>query len=363
MQRFALRCQSFWQQTAYISASIPHLKNPLLNSTSRTFTMDNIAQTRQASSFGASSASPPSATPDEIFSKHYRNITLPDGPIRVYEYGPQNTGSTSTRPPILLLHGAMLDTSPFIWRDLLSSLSSTHRVLAIDFPRHGGSRPWPDTSYLDQLALESILTSVLDTLSLNRITLIGLSMGGGLATGYAINNPSRVSALVAINPGGLDDTRPAQFPTYLMTRCGPLLRWTTRYLATRPNLLRYSNKQNLVAGEQTRDFDALMALAEKEASESARHGEAALDDWQIDAYGPWKMKLNFWPKVETLEVPSLWVHGQKDNLIMEKSMKSAAERAPRGKFVNIPDAGHFAPLDQPERVHNAIVQFLEEVEG
>ena len=187
-------------------------------------------------------------------------------------------------------------------------------------------------------------------------------MGGGLATGYAINNPSRVSALVAINPGGLDDTRPAQFPTYLMTRCGPLLRWTTRYLATRPNLLRYSNKQNLVAGEQTRDFDALMALAEKEASESARHGEAALDDWQIDAYGPWKMRLNLLPKVENLEVPSLWVHGEKDNLVTEKSMKSAAESAPGGRFVNIPDAGHFAPLDQPERVHDAIVEFLREVE-
>ena len=331
---------------------------------SRIMTMNsNNQQIRPSSSAPGINPPPPSTTPDEIFSKHFRDITLSDGPIRIYDYGPQNADATRTCTPIFLLHGAMLDTAPFTWRHLLPSLSAHRRVLAIDLPRHGASRPWPASSDLDQRALESIVTSVLDSLSLDRTILIGLSMGAGLAIGYTINNPSRVSSLVAINPGGLDYTRPAQFPTYLMTRCGPLLRWTTRHLASSPSMLRYSIAQNLVAGEQTRDFDALMALVETEAKESARHDEAALDDWQIAAYGPWGMKVNFTPRLEGLGVPSLWVHGQKDKMVTEGSMRRAAEMAPGGRFVSISDAAHMAPLDQPESVRDAIVEFLDEVEG
>ena len=303
-----------------------------------------------------------SATPDDIFSKHHRDIALPDGPIRVYEYGPQN-GQNDTRPPIILLHGAMLDTAPFTWRHLLPSLSVNRRVLAIDMPRHGASRPWPSSTTLDQAAFESMLTSLLDNLSLDKANLIGLSMGGGVATGYALSNPSRVNAFVAINPGGLDASRPWQLATYLTTRCPPLLNYGTRYLATSPDVLRSSMVTNLTAGAETRDFDALMALAVAEAKERARHGEAALDDWQIAAYGAFAMKVNFTPLLEKLSVPSLWVHGAEDKLVTEDVMRKAAGMAPGGRFVNIPKAAHIASLDQPEVVHDAIVEFLDEMDG
>jgi pimeloyl-ACP methyl ester carboxylesterase len=57
------------------------------------------------------------------------------------------------------------------------------------------------------------------------------------------------------------------------------------------------------------------------------------------------------------------MHGEKDKLVPEAVMReAAAATAENGsRFVNIPDAGHMAPLDQPEKVCEAIVGFLEEV--
>lgn len=306
-----------------------------------------------------SSSTTPS--PEAIFS-NYRNIDISDGPIRVYEHGPQTANDTLTsKLPVLLLHGAMLDTAPFIWRHLMPTLSTKRRVLAIDMPRHGGSRPWPSstTATLDQTKFESILTEVLDALSLPRVSLIGLSMGGGVATGYSLSHPSRISALVSINPGGLEKKRPWQFTTWLGTRNAAFLRFSSRWLASSPDTLRSMMAQNFVAGSQTRDFEALMALVGDEARERARHDEPALDDWQVAAYGPGRMNVHFLPGIEGLEMPSLWMHGEKDNLITEDIMRYAAELA-EGQFVNIPDAGHIATLDQPERVHESIEGFLDE---
>src|SRR5690625_149931 len=62
-------------------------------------------------------------------------LTVCGGPVRVY------TGGQSG-PVLLLLHGAMLDTAAGVWRRVGPALAGEHRVVAVDLPRHGGSRPW-----------------------------------------------------------------------------------------------------------------------------------------------------------------------------------------------------------------------------
>ncbi|MGW3470393.1 alpha/beta fold hydrolase [Saccharopolyspora sp. NPDC000995] len=81
----------------------------------------------------------------------------------------------------MLLHGAMLDTVELIW----------HGVYAIDLSRHGGSQPWQ--RMVDKELCELRLGELLDHLSLERVALVGHSMGGGIATGYGLRRPERVS--------------------------------------------------------------------------------------------------------------------------------------------------------------------------
>ncbi|WP_049557102.1 alpha/beta fold hydrolase [Nonomuraea sp. SBT364] len=277
-------------------------------------------------------------------------LHLDGGPLSVHRHG------DPAAPPVVLLHGGMLDTAPLIWRHLMPALADRWQVIAPDLPGHGGSRPWSGT--LDQPRLEGVLDDLLDRLGVGRAAFVGLSLGGGLATGYALTRPRRVSALVAINPGGLDDTRPWHFLTWLLLRYKPPLRWAMRWLASSA-YLRRSMAGTLTDGERTRDFAEVMALTEAEARARAAHGEAVLDDWQITAYGPRRMRLNHSSRLHGLSVPSLWVHGDRDTAVTEAVVRRAASLAPGGRFASVPGAGHLAPLDRPDVVSNLVLEFLD----
>ena len=287
------------------------------------------------------------------FARH-SVLQFSGGPLRVYESGPPDA------PAVLLLHGAMLDTAPFTWRHLLPALAGERRVVAPDLPRHGGSRPWRGT--LDQPAMEAVVEELLDRLEIGRAALVGLSMGGGIAIGYALGHPERVAALVPINPGGLDAVRPLQFLTWLNLQSDPLLRWSAR-VAAMPGVLRGATLRNLAARAATRDRRELIRLVEAEARARVVHGERALDDWQIAAYGPWRMRLDFTPHLHRLAVPSLWLHGRADTFVRGEVVRRAAALAPGARFVEIDGAGHVAPLDRPGRVRELVTGFLDEVAG
>src|SRR5690348_14549229 len=98
------------------------------------------------------------------------DLTVCGGPVRLYRAG-------AAGPPLLLLHGAMLDTGQGVWHDVVAPLARDHRVHVVDLPRHGGSRPW--RGWLDDAFYRRFVGELLDALGLDRVSLIGLSLGGG----------------------------------------------------------------------------------------------------------------------------------------------------------------------------------------
>lgn len=283
-----------------------------------------------------------------LFDTH-TDLTVSGGPVRLYRAG-------DTGPPLLLLHGAMLDTAQGVWRRVGPALASGHRVHVVDLPRHGGSRPW--RGVLDDAFYRRFLDDLLDALGLSRVALIGLSMGGGVATGYALDRPERVSSLIAVGPGGLGARRPAQLLTWLYLRAPGALRLTTRYLARRPELVRRSLVAGLTAGASTPDLEDIVRLATEEARAKERHGEPALDDWQTRAYGPFAMRLNLLPDLPRLAVPTLWVRGDQDRLVGAAELTAAAAAAPGSRLVTVADAGHIVTYDQPDELIRLARDFL-----
>ena len=138
----------------------------------------------------------------EIYEKH-SILTFEGGPVCVYEAGEENM------PPVLLLHGAMYDEARFIWHHLAPALSRTRHVFAIDFPRHGKSRPWNGT--VGQESLLYAVKEVIEHFSLAPLPFIGLSMGGSIAIVYALKYPGQVTGGIFMGPGGLGDKVPNQF--------------------------------------------------------------------------------------------------------------------------------------------------------
>lgn len=272
------------------------------------------------------------------------------GPLHYYRAG-------TSGPAVVLLHGAMLDTAPLTWGRTLAALRDTCRLFAPDLPRHGGSRPWHGPT--DQEGLEAVLATLLDHWELPRATVVGLSLGGAIAAGFAARHPERVDRLVLIAPGGMEGRRVAQGTTYLLLRAPLLLRLTTALFARAPRLLRATLAASLVDGARNPDFAEITALAEAEARATHAAGELILDDWQIHSYGWRRMRTDLRPLLPGITAPTLVVRGDKDTLVSLATVQEVAQRIPRAELVQVAEAGHLLPRDRPDEFHALLRGFLQ----
>jgi len=100
-------------------------------------------------------------------------------------------------PPLLLSNS--LGTSLEMWEPQIPALAGRYRVIRYDSRGHGQSEVTPGPYTIDQLARDA--AGLLDTLSIPRAHVCGLSMGGGVAMWLAIHAPERVDRLVLANTG------------------------------------------------------------------------------------------------------------------------------------------------------------------
>ncbi|GLU50044.1 alpha/beta fold hydrolase [Nocardiopsis ansamitocini] len=276
-------------------------------------------------------------------------ITTAHGPLRYYRAG--NTG-----PAVILLHGAMLDTAPLVWGAAIPALQDGYRVFALDWPRHGGSRPWHGPT--GQAGLEEAVAELMDHCGLASARLVGLSLGGGIAAGFAARNPDRVERLVLVAPGGMEGRRVAQGSTYLYLRTPGLLRLTTALFAHSPALIRVSLRAALVEGADHPDFAEIVALAEQEMRSKREAGELVMDDWQISSYGWRRMRTDLRPLLRHIACPTLVVRGDRDSVVPLSAVEETARLIPGADLLRVPDAGHLLPRDRPEEFHAALRAFL-----
>jgi pimeloyl-ACP methyl ester carboxylesterase/membrane protein DedA with SNARE-associated domain len=114
------------------------------------------------------------------------------------EYGP---GKNPLRPPVVLLHGSPGQSLDFTL--LAGPLSDNHRLIVPDLPGFGhSSRKIPDYSIR---AHAHYVLQLLDKLKLDRVHVIGFSMGGGVALNLADLAPSRVASLTMLSAVGVQE--------------------------------------------------------------------------------------------------------------------------------------------------------------
>src|ERR1700730_4084768 len=99
-------------------------------------------------------------------------------------------------PPLVLLHG--ITGHARTWDTLAVALADTWHVLTLDQRGHGDSDPAPDGDY-SVGAMADDLGAFADALGLSTFALLGLSMGGRVAMGFAGEHPQRVQRLVIVD--------------------------------------------------------------------------------------------------------------------------------------------------------------------
>lgn len=257
--------------------------------------------------------------------------------VRCHVAGPE------TAPPIVLLHGAGPDASAVSWKEVFPELADSYRVYAVDFPGFGESDRVPPDVTPDIEYYAGVLGVVLETLALVEVTLVGISMGGGVALEYTFEAPARIARLVSVDSYGLSERNPGGRSTAALVKTPKLLELTW-YLATKSRRLTRASLANVVhEGNLTEAFvdDAYRQIQRPNSGDAHIRFNRAEVGWR----GP---RTNYADRMAELPVPALFVHGEDDELILPAASKRAADAAPLAELFTLTECGHWVPREHPE---------------
>lgn len=276
-------------------------------------------------------------------------VEQPQGRLRVLTAG--NGGS-----PVLLLSGAGLDNALLSWRHLIPALAQCdHRVYALDWPKQGMSRPW--NARADNSALERCVLTVMDHYGIDRSHLVGLSQGGAIALGTALNAPDRVDHLVAIAPGGIISFPPGIHQLmWLMAKLPWLTSGISALMMSRRSMIAAVARRTLFPGFLPGDFDDIV---DEIAEEISRNGVRA-SDWQNASIGWRTMNVDHMARLDRIGCPTLFIQGDRDPAIQPHFTRDAASRVPGARLEMLRGHGHWPNRQSPDLVNALIIEFLSE---
>ena len=256
--------------------------------------------------------------------------------------------------PLLLLHG--VGDSAYSWQRVIPTLARTHRIYAPSLPGFGMSSK--QVSDYSPEFFTSFVTAFLDELALREVAIVGNSLGGLVATRFALAYPKRVSALVLIDSAGMG--RHLTFAMRLLTLPGmDKLVSVLGQTKLGAKLWSLSVTSLLFANptQAPRDwFDRLNRMARdpgylKATVEAVKGGNTLAG--QRDR----EIMLEQLPR---LTMPTLLIWGECDRIVPAHQARQASARLTRGQLVLLPNCGHVPQLEQPNRVEEVLSQFLKD---
>jgi pimeloyl-ACP methyl ester carboxylesterase len=250
-----------------------------------------------------------------------------------------NVNEIGSGQPLLFVHGYPLDH--LMWRFQTAEFAQTHRVVAPDLRGFGRSDVTPGKFLMSQMADD--LSVVLDRLGIREpVTLCGLSMGGYVAWEFWKRHRSRISRLILCDTRAIADSNDAK--EMRRETAGRLLLEGPGFLAkTMPEKL-FSPKTHQNKPELVHEIQMMSQNGSPAGFSAASMGMAARAD------------VTEW--LPQIDVPTLVIVGEDDQISSVEEMRGIASSIPGAQLAIVPDAGHLAPLENPEFVNRAIHKFL-----
>ncbi|HEY5178812.1 MAG TPA: alpha/beta fold hydrolase [Dermatophilaceae bacterium] len=254
-------------------------------------------------------------------------------------------------PAVLFIHG--LTNSSRSWARLVDALNTDHRILAPDLYGHGASaKPMRDYSLSAHAAT---LRDLLDRLGIDRVTLVGHSLGGGIAMQFCYLFPERANRLVLVSSGGLGRSVSPLLRAATLPGAGlvlPLIAsgWVRgRGNAVGRTLGRLGWRPSPDVTEIWRGFTSL-------ADADTRRAFLATTRSVIDPGGQTVTVHDRLPTI--MDIPTLVVWGTRDRMIPAWHATAAQEAIPGSRVELFEGAGHFPHLDEPERFAQVLRDFI-----
>ncbi len=259
-------------------------------------------------------------------------------------------------PVILLVHG--LGGTRDTWNRVVGPLARTNTVIAPDLPGHGASdAPAGDYSLGAHAAA---LRDLLVLLQLPTATVVGHSLGGGVAMQFAYQFLDRVQRLVLISSGGLG---PEVAPVLRMASSVPGADVIIRGLASlpRPVIKSLLSARSMMPGAPPRsDVDSLLNGLGRLGEERQRRAFIRTARSVIDWHG---QSVSATRQLESVvDLPLLLIWGRRDRTIPPHHHTVIAHLRNNSRALELPEAGHFPHETDPDAIVAAIRSFVTETE-
>ncbi len=260
-------------------------------------------------------------------------------------------------PALLLLHG--IGNNCQTWAGVIDRLAETHTVIAPDLLGHGRSdKPRGDYSIA---AYANGMRDLLSVLDIEQATVVGHSLGGGIALQFAYQFPERCQRLALVGSGGLGPElsaglRAATLPgaelvlTALAGVSGPL-RLGMQLLE---RVGRATGRRRV--GDLAEAGDALLALKDIEARRAFLRTLRGV----VDARGQAVTALDRLYLADS--IPMLVVWGGRDPIVPALHAETVRSRVPSARVEVFDGAGHWPHLDEPERFCDVLLDFIQTTE-
>ena len=279
-----------------------------------------------------------------------RSVTGADGiAVHVLDWGGEGVA-------LLLLHG--FGNEAHIWDDFAPAVAPHYHTLAMDHRGHGDSDWDPERRYAHEHMVADV-EAVTAALGIDRLVVIGHSLGGRVATLFADRNPARMAGLVLVDIGPDLDPRGV----------------------TRIRLDMESNRQPTFGSVE--EYARVLSLAYPSGQPAALmrmalHGLRRRDDGRyalkmdplLRGGGPPEapevaeergraMSETLWKALAGISCPTLVVRGAaSDVLSPETADKMVEETLPNGRLAIVPQAGHSVMTDNPDGFREAVTDFI-----
>jgi pimeloyl-ACP methyl ester carboxylesterase len=249
-----------------------------------------------------------------------------------------------TGSPILLVHGILVSARE--WDDVTPLLARRHRVIAPDLPGFGRSGKPADFPY-GRVGYCDHLVALLDALGLEKVTVVGHSMGGGIAAELAARSPERVDKLVLLDAHcyPLDLDLKARLP--LIPVLGRII-FTKLYGRS---LFRDYFKKDVWNGAGPPTWDRVDRFYDEFSPPEAREAAyrvlcATVDVAPLAALLP------------SVKAPTLVLWGEDDRLIPPRLGERLSRAIPGARLELIRGACHAVNEQFPEQVADRILAFV-----
>jgi pimeloyl-ACP methyl ester carboxylesterase len=251
---------------------------------------------------------------------------------------------------VVLIHG-MLNSSSH-WQSVALRLAGEYTVLAPDLIGHGDSAA-PRGDYSLGAHAASI-RDLMAAIGIDRATLVGHSLGGGVAMQFFYQFPQRVERLVLVSSGGLGHEVSPMLRTAALPGVSALLS------AIHPRLLgALWGAGRRLSDREVRAGVYLQAIARAlRPLENAGARTAFLQTLRavIDVHG---QRVSATDRLYLLEsIPTMIVWGERDHTIPIEHGRLAHEAIPQSTFRTLPRAAHFPHLEDPDGLSEILREFI-----